>query len=175
MRLDLSFSLKFCSVSHTYSPAQLQRNEDEAPDSQEFERLKEHFEPILRASSGSSSTLTSTTPQHIHSSSITAAASAALAREIPGVSKYNPLSRSRAGKDKSVNKDEMPNYKARLDAIGTDSAGAGGGTHDVEYMRHIENVTEVATLEQRWVNSWTTSLQTRCVTPDASYPKLNAP
>jgi dynactin-4 len=68
----------------------------------------------------------------------------------------NPLGRSR-GKDKSVNKDEMPEYRSRLE-IG-DSGMAG----DAEFMKHIEDVGEVAGLEQRWINSWKSSLQTRCV------------
>ncbi|KAJ7914473.1 dynactin p62 family-domain-containing protein [Mycena leptocephala] len=118
--------------------AQLQKFEDSAPDSLEFERLKEHFEPVIRASSLSSSTANAPAAHpssaahshHVRTNSITAAASAALARDIPGVSKYNPLARSR-----------------------------------YDYMRHLENVSEVASLEQRWVSSWATSLQTADLKP----------
>ncbi|KAJ7615057.1 dynactin p62 family-domain-containing protein, partial [Mycena polygramma] len=156
--------------------AQLQKFEDSAPDSLEFERLKEHFEPVIRASSLSSSTANAPAAHpssaahshHVRSNSITAAASAALARDIPGVSKYNPLARSGRGgsnKDKSTNKDEMPEYRSRVDIASASARGTGGGEADVDYMRHLENVGEVANLEQRWVSSWATSLQTADLKP----------
>jgi dynactin-4 len=136
--------------------------------------LKEHFEPFLRASSLSSSVSSSSAAvpssaahsHHLHSSSITAAASAALARDVPGVSKYNPLGRSTSGrstKDRSVNKDEMTEYKSRLDISTASKLGGGGGEVDVEYMRHLETVGEVASLEQRWTSSWAMPLQTQYV------------
>lgn len=64
------------------------------------------------------------------------------------------------GKDKSVNKDEMGEYRSRVEV------GAQGqdGDGEAEFMKHIEDIGEVAGLEQRWVNSWKTSLQTRFVT-----------
>ncbi|KAJ7451628.1 dynactin p62 family-domain-containing protein [Mycena latifolia] len=157
--------------------AQLQKFEDSAPDSLEFERLKEHFEPVIRASSLSSSTSNApaappSSAAHSHrvrTNSITAAASAALARDIPGVSKYNPLARSGRGggsnKDKTANRDEMPEYRSRVDIVSASARGTGGGEADVDYMRHFENVSEVASLEQRWVNSWATSLQTADLKP----------
>jgi len=148
--------------------AQLQRFEDSAPESLEFDRLKEHFEPFLRASSLSSST--SAVPSaaahshHIHANSITAAASAALSRDIPGVSKYNPLTKSvRGSKDRSKNKDEMPEYKSRLDIATASKLGSGGGEADVDFMQHLEDVSQVASLEQRWEYSWANSLQNRYV------------
>jgi dynactin 4 len=96
--------------------AQLQKFEDSAPESLEFERLKEHFEPFLRTSSlSSSSHIPSTSSHHLHTSSATAAASAALARDVPGVGKYNPLARARVGRDRTVNKDEMAEYKSRME------------------------------------------------------------
>lgn len=154
-------------------PGQLQKFEDSAPDSLEFDRLKEHFEPFLRASSLSSlSTSSAAVPgsaahsHHLHSSSITAAASAALARDVPGVGKYNPLARSTSGRssrDRSVNKDEMTEYKSRVDTTAASKLGGGGGDVDVEYMRHLETMGEIASLEQRWTNSWATPLQTQYV------------
>ena len=149
--------------------AQLQKFEDSAPDSLEFERLKEHFEPFIRASLLSSTTsihpVVHNTP-HSHSNSVTAAASAALSRDIPGVSKYNPLTRSTSGrggigKDRSRNKDEMVEYRSRLDISKASAHGTGGGEVDVEFMSHLENIGQVATLEQRWVNSWVNPLQTQ--------------
>ncbi|KAJ7620011.1 dynactin p62 family-domain-containing protein [Mycena polygramma] len=141
--------------------------EDSAPDSLEFERLKEHFKPVIRASSLSSFTANAPAApssaahsHHVRTNSITAAASAALARDIPGVSKYNPLARSGRGgsnKDKSTNKDEMPEYRSRVDIASASARGTGGGEADVDYIRHLENVGEVANLEQ---SSWATSTQT---------------
>ena len=138
------------------TPDQLQKHEDSAPDNLEFERLKEHFEPFIRASSASSSAshhLRST--QHTHSNPITAAASDAISRDVPGVNKYNPLSRSRVGRDKP-NRDEMPEYRSRMDIslTGSDSA-------NVDNLLRIENSEEIATLEQRWINSWTSSVLAR--------------
>ena len=153
--------------------AQLQKFEDSAPDSLEFERLKEHFDPFIRASLLSSSTATNQAAAHniphshsLHSNSVTAAASAALARDIPGVSKYNPLARSTSGrggsgKDRSRNKDEMVEYRSRVDISKASAHGTGGGEADVIYMSHLEDIGQVATLEQRWVNSWVNPLQTR--------------
>ncbi|OCH90934.1 dynactin p62 [Obba rivulosa] len=143
--------------------AQLQKFEDSAPEALEFEHLKEHFEPYLRASS---SALPATAAHsHHHVNPITAAASSALARDVPGVGKYNPLSRSRVGRDKNAGKQEIPDYKSRVE-IGTLGAlGAGGGNSDVEFMRRLEDMSEVAKLEQRWVNSWTASLRSSDLKP----------
>lgn len=148
-----------CSIQPC-KKAQLQRSEDSAPESLEFERLKEHFEPFLRTSS-SSSALPTSAPHHSHTSSITAAASAALSRDIPGVSKYNPFTRSRGGRDKTANKDEMPEYRSRVEIATASALGTGGGDTDAEFMRHIETVGEVTSFEQRSTNSWAMSLQTR--------------
>lgn len=138
--------------------------------------MKEHFEPFVRSSlSVSTSTNHPNThassaahSHHLHSNSITAAASAALARDIPGVSKYNPLSRSTSGrvgsaKDRSVNKDEMSEYRSRLDISKASALGTGGGEADVEFMRILEDIGLAATLEQRWLNSWASPLKTRLV------------
>lgn len=141
--------------------AQLQKFEDSAPEALEFDRLKEHFEPFLRASSSSSTVAPSSS--HHHSNPITAAASSALARDIPGVAKYNALSRSRSGRDKGAHKADIPDYKARVEVGSAAGLGAGGGEADVEFMRHLETVSEVAAVEQRWANSWVSSLHMRCV------------
>jgi dynactin 4 len=144
---------------HSFSVvAQLQKFEDSAPESLEFERLKEHFDPYLRASpSTSSHGLSHTHSTHINP--ITAAASSALARDIPGVARYTPhaLARSRSGRDKNANKHEIPDYRARVEVSSTGVGLGGGAEPDVEFLRHLETVEEVATLEQRWGNSWTTS------------------
>ncbi|PPR00431.1 hypothetical protein CVT24_004492 [Panaeolus cyanescens] len=160
--------------------AQLQKFEDTAPDSLEFDRLKEHFEPFIRASSLSSSSITGHAPahhpssaahsHHLHSASITAAASAALARDIPGVSKYNPLARSTSGKgasgkDRSINKDEMAEYKSRFEISKADALNMGGGNADIETLRKLKDINQISTMEQRWANSWVTPLQTQELRP----------
>ncbi|KAG1901321.1 dynactin p62 family-domain-containing protein [Suillus fuscotomentosus] len=146
--------------------AQLQKFEDSAPESLEFERLKEHFEPFLRTSSLSSlSHVPSTSSHHLPTSSATAAASAALARDIPGVGKYNPLARSRVGRDRTANKDEMPEYKSRMEIGVLGQLGSEGDGSDVEALRRMESAEEIASLEQRWGNSWTTSLRTSDLRP----------
>ncbi|KAG1843004.1 dynactin p62 family-domain-containing protein [Suillus subalutaceus] len=146
--------------------AQLQKFEDSAPESLEFERLKEHFEPFLRTSSLSSlSHVPSTSSHHLPTSSATAAASAALARDVPGVGKYNPPARSRVGRDRTANKDEMPEYKSRMDISVLGQLGSEGDGSDVEAHRRMETAEEIASLEQRWGNSWTTSLRTSDLRP----------
>ncbi|KIK69759.1 hypothetical protein GYMLUDRAFT_151048 [Collybiopsis luxurians FD-317 M1] len=149
--------------------AQLQKLEDSAPDSLEFDRLKGHFEPIIRASSlsSSSSAVPAISHSHHHSNPITAAASAALARDIPGVGKFTPHARSGrpSGKDRSANKDEIPEYKSRVNIAHASTYGSGGGDVDVDFMRRLETVSEVASLEQRWTYSWSTSLETRDLKP----------
>lgn len=152
----------------------MQKYEDSAPDALEFDRLKDHFEPFLRASSLSSSIAvhaahpgSAAHSHHLHSASITAAASAALARDIPGVGKYTPISRTasgRAHRDRTANKDEMPEYKSRVD-IASVGIGAGGGESEVDYMRKLRDVQTVGSLEQRWGNSWAGSLQVKDLRP----------
>ena len=97
----------------------------------------------------------------LHSNSIAAAASAALARDIPGVGKYNALARSTSnrgyGKDRSVNKDEMTEYRSRSEV----SKAAVGGERDVELLNSLEEVDSISRLEQRWENSWIPPLQTK--------------
>ncbi|KAH7885427.1 dynactin p62 family-domain-containing protein [Phlebopus sp. FC_14] len=146
--------------------AQLQKFEDSAPESLEFERLKEHFEPFLRTASLSpSSHLPTVASHHLHTSTATAAASAALARDIPGVGKYNPLTRSRSNRDRTANKDEMPEYKSRVEVGVFSQLGAGGDDGDVEILKHIESAGEVAKLDQRWGSSWTATLRTSDLRP----------
>ncbi|KAF9562592.1 dynactin p62 [Agrocybe pediades] len=150
--------------------AQLQKFEDSSPDFLEFERLKEHFEPFIRASSVSSTHAGHSASHNAHSNSITAAATAALNRDIPGVSKYNPLARSTSGrgasgKDRTINRDEMPEYRSRVDITKASIHGSGGGDADVEFMTRLQDIGQVATLEQRWVNSWATPLQAKELKP----------
>lgn len=142
---------------------QLQKYEDSAPDSLEFERLKEHFEPFIRASTLAASSNPPPTSS-IHTNPITAAASSALAREIPGVSKYSAISRyGRSRADKNLNKDELAPYRSRVEAGAGGGLGHGGGEEDVEFLMKLDDIGDAAALEQRWVGSWTPSLHGRYV------------
>lgn len=136
---------------------QLQRTEDSAPEFLEFERLKDFYEPILRSSLSASQQ----GPSAMHGSHQTAmaAASHALARDIPGVSKHNP-SRARSKREKTANKDDMPTYRARLEASGGSGLGA-GGDGDVERICNLEIPSEISKLEQRWTSSWGDSLYSK--------------
>lgn len=55
----------------------------------------------------------------------------------------------------------MPEYKSRMEIAVAGGMGSGGGDGDVDFLRHLEEINEVGTLEQRWMNSWTTSLLSR--------------
>jgi dynactin-4 len=66
------------------------------------------------------------------------------------------------GRDRTVNKDEMAEYKSRMEVGVLGQLGSEGDDSDVDALRRMENVEEIASLEQRWGSSWTTSLKTRC-------------
>ncbi len=135
---------------------QLQKHEDSAPDSLEFERLKDFFEPLLRASSSSNSQHPPGTSSHsTHTNPITAAASSALARDIPGVSKYQPPTRTRP-KVKHGSKDDIPTYRSRVEIGGVKGLGT-GGEKDVDLYNRLEHPSQVSSLPQKWSGSWSTS------------------
>jgi dynactin-4 len=151
------FFLSFSFHSSPFLPAQLQKFEDAAPESLEFERLKEHFEPFLRASSSSAGLSGHSHAAHSHHTPvnpITAAASSALARDIPGVGKYTPAAPPRGRRDKGA-RDEISEYRTRVGVGGTKDAA------NVDFMRRLEEVSQVAALSQRWTNSWMTTLRSR--------------
>ncbi|OCB83844.1 hypothetical protein A7U60_g9049 [Sanghuangporus baumii] len=145
---------------------QLQRSEDSAPEFLEFERLKDSFEPLLRSSLSASQQGHHHSVSHsAHHNAIHAAASNALARDIPGVGKYHPPSRSKANKQhRQGSKDDIPVYRARVEASGASGLGA-GGDGDVEIMRHLESPSEIARLDQRWSTSWAESIRSRDLKP----------
>jgi dynactin 4 len=138
---------------------QMRKYEDSAPDSLEFERLKEHFEPYLRSQLASSSAIQSGLIGTHSLNPVTAAASFALAREIPGVSKFT---RSRSGRVEKSAKEDLPEYRSRIE-VGVGSYGTEQVDEDIEFMRLLEEIDETAPVEQRWVNSWTPSLHSRFV------------
>ncbi|KAF8583332.1 hypothetical protein K439DRAFT_1617549 [Ramaria rubella] len=143
---------------------QLQKYEDSAPDSLEFERLKEHFEPFIRASTLAASS-NPPPPVSTHVNPVTAAASSALARDIPGVGKYSAVRHGRSRSERNINKDELPSYRSRVEAGASGGLGHGGGEADVDFLMRVDNMNDVATLEQRWVGSWTSSLHASDLKP----------
>ena len=64
------------------------------------------------------------------------------------MSKYNPLTRSRSGREKSgKNKHEIPDYKSRVEVGSSHGLLEGsGGEADVEFVKKMESVGEVASL-----------------------------
>lgn len=145
---------------------QLQKLEDNLPDSLEFERLKDHFEPLLRSSSSSHH---HTQASH-HRNPITAAASSALARDVPGLHQpirgvsgrtySNPKAPARANASKGWDDWDSVIYKSRLEV-----AGSGVGIRiesELDWIKALDEehgVGRVAEMEQRWLSSWTQSLK----------------
>ncbi|CAE6429976.1 unnamed protein product [Rhizoctonia solani] len=138
---------------------QLQRFEDSAPETLEFDHLKDHFEPLIRASgSGHGHT------PNARLNPITAAASHALARDVRGVPRLNKGA-GRSNKMKSP-VDPWDSYIARSPAAGGDAnMGASGGPDDVEWMRNLDNIEDVAPVEARWDASWSGSLRASSLAP----------
>ncbi|CAE6472393.1 unnamed protein product [Rhizoctonia solani] len=144
---------------------QLQRFEDSAPETLEFDRLKDHFEPLIRASGSGN---TGHTPNARHNP-ITAAASHALAREVHGVPRIQlPVNKGVGRPSKTKSRiDPWDSYTARSPAAGGDAAavGASGGPEDVEWMRNLDNIEDVAPVEARWDASWSSSLRASSLAP----------
>ncbi|KAG8686003.1 hypothetical protein FRC11_009689, partial [Ceratobasidium sp. 423] len=136
----------------------LQRFEDSAPETLEFDHLKDHFEPLIRASGSGQ---TGHTPNARHNP-ITAAASHALAREVHGVPRHQ-LGKETGRPNKAKSRtDPWDSYTARNPAAGGDATvGASGGPDDVEWMRNLESIEDVAAVEARWDASWSGSLRAR--------------
>lgn len=119
---------------------------------------------MVRAAVASVQTPNSENTSHV--SALTAAASSALARDIPGVGKYAPAmrgSRSMRG-TRQGSKDDVPVYRARVEIGGSSNLGSGGDM-DTEVMRRLETPSQISKLEQRWTSSWADSLLERLVKP----------
>ncbi|KAG8762972.1 hypothetical protein FRC12_008779, partial [Ceratobasidium sp. 428] len=144
------------------NPRALRRFEDSAPETLEFDRLKDHFEPLIRAA-GSGAATHVTSARH---NPITAAASHALAREVHGVARHQlAKGTGRTGKSKPRG-DPWDNYVAHGPSSGGDTGGGSvGGFDDVEWMRNLEHIEEVAPVEARWDASWSVSLRSSSLAP----------
>lgn len=162
-----AISLKLPSVGEAHKrTAQLQRHEDSAPEVLEFERLKEHFATFLRAQQSSSSHQASQSHHRTRQTSLnaaTAAASSALARDIPGISKHRRKDKDRGG---SIDKEELPVYKSRIESSSLGILGLGADEDDVEFLKNLDTengIEDVARLEQRWTGSWQGSIHSRYI------------
>lgn len=137
---------------------QLQKTEDSSADSLEFDRLKEHFEPLVRASQGQSAPTgtghNSVRPTPI--SAINAAATSALNRDVPGLRRK---ARDSASKGESATDEFSSTYKSRIDS----AAGGVSAQGELDWIRDMtqeEFVSgEVAKVEQRWLGSWAQSMR----------------
>ncbi|KAG9019273.1 hypothetical protein FRB90_004542 [Tulasnella sp. 427] len=153
------------SFSKSLLAVQLQKLEDNLPDSLEFERLKDHFEPLLRSSASHHHGQSS----H-HRNPITAAASSALARDVPGLHQpirglsgrtySNPKAPSRGVGAKTWDDWDAAVYKSRLEVAG--SGVAIRIESELDWMKTLDEgsgVEQVAAVERRWLNGWTQSLK----------------
>lgn len=153
---------------------QLQKTEDSSADTLEFERLKEHFEPLVRAAQGQASGSGGSTNQGGgHSarptplSAINAAASSALSRDIPGGRRKGQRGGENSGRNAlaaaaaASHKEDFSKavYKSRIDS----AANGVTAQSEVDLMRDItqEEFTlgEIAPVEHRWLGSWSQSIR----------------
>ncbi len=162
----VSYSINDSNRHLTLISAQLQKLEDGLPDSIEFERLKEHFEPLLRPLSNQAQ---SSGPQP-HHNAIAAAASSALARDVPGLRQgprtaggrtfSNPKIPSKEVRGNSPDLDNAV-YKPRLEA----AAGVGMSMElELDWIKKLDTINginEVSEVEQRWLSSWMPSMKAR--------------
>jgi dynactin-4 len=163
----------FRTLTHgliTISTVQLQKMEDQTPDTLELERLKDHFEPFLR-STASSTAHASASSSHAPSSSILAASSA-LHRDVPSLRnkpRYSGSSRvpsrghpTLAAQGNSKDTDSIPLYRARGEARDEGSISGPGGLAEedkIGWLGAVETLEGVAELEQRWGGGWSQSIR----------------
>lgn len=168
------FVVRVASRSFFLYKVQLQKMEDQTPDSLELERLKDHFEPFLRSASTSTSSSSSSHPNPNPSSSILAASSA-LHRDVPSLRtkpRYSGGSGSRVpssgratgppGKDVAKDGDRVPPYRARGEARVEGSVSGPGGLGEEDklgWLAEVDSLEGVAGLEQRWGGGWSQSVR----------------
>ena len=122
---------------------QLQKTEDSSADTLEFERLKDHFEPLL--------------------------GNQAPAAAPSGHSGTRKGRASDAFPKRPTAKDEFTSsYKSRIDS----AAGGVSAQSELDWIRDMtqeEFVSgEVAKVQQRWATSWTQSMKSTYVSPYVS-------
>ncbi|KZO97654.1 dynactin p62 [Calocera viscosa TUFC12733] len=138
--------------------SQLQRIEDDSPSTRELERLRDHFEPLLRPR----------TSLHPYQSGANAAALAALRRERDthghGL-RSSRLGRSAAGRDgrdgqmreKERFEDDLPLFRSL--------EGEGEEREDIGWLRGLTEVEDVASLRQRGAETWDGSIRASDLRP----------
>jgi dynactin 4 len=160
-------------------PVQLQKIEDSQPETLEFERLKEHFEPLIRSSGATGNLLQASQHQHHPQSAAQQAASSALSRELPvlrrslgqrtnsSAKSSAPAAASGSGKKGGRGADSTLPYKARIEVA------SGMGLildNELEWLRELGKpeteaegfgFSDVSELNQRWAESWAGSIKKR--------------
>lgn len=133
---------------------QLQKIDDASPAAVEFERLREHYEPLLRPPAASTS-------------------AALLRRSVPAI---RTKSRSSIGSRSSNfepprssgDGDELAPYRARGDSrteAGLTTPFGLGDEDSALWLGQVEDLDGVAPLESRWTSAWRQSIRARDLRP----------
>lgn len=158
---------------------QLQKQEEESPDRLEFDRLRDHFEPFLKAQLAalqhqSLQGAPTTTSHHNTSSARQNAASAALLKDIPSLaasSRYTSvlastsLSRLATGRSHShthlsaaaESKEDLADYRSLVGSKDLKGKGKSREDERVEFLREgisTGGLDASATLDKRWTDVW---------------------
>lgn len=141
--------------------------DDQSPASLEFDRLREHYEPLLRPTASS---LSSASHARSHVSSSIAAASSALKRNVPGLraKPRHSTGRSVDAPKSSGDGDEPGPYRARGDArteAGLTTPSCLGEDDSVLWLGQVEDLDGVAGRDARWASSWRQSIRARDLRP----------
>lgn len=160
-------------LTNRFCPVQLQKTEDSSADTLEFERLKEHFEPLVRAgqgqaaASGGSANQGGSGIRTTALSAINAAASSALSRDIPGVRRKGQRAGENVGRNAlaaataASNKEDFSKvvYRSRIDSAANGIA----VQSEVDWIREMTqdefSLGDVAPVEHRWLGSWSQSMK----------------
>jgi hypothetical protein len=146
--------------------------DDASPAAVEFERLREHYEPLLRPPAPTSAALTGSTharPSHVSSS--IAAASSALKRSVPALRTKGRSSVGRTSVElprSSGDGDELAPYRARGDTrseAGLTTPVGLGEEDSALWLGQVEDLDGVAPLEARWASAWRQLIRARDLRP----------
>ena len=151
---------------------QLQKIDDASPAAVEFDRLREHYEPLLRPAAPTSAALASSAAGRTsHVSSSVAAASSALKRNVPALRTKPRSSVGRGSVEllrSSGDGDELVPYRARGDArteAGLTTPVGLGEEDSALWLGQVEDLDGVAPLESRWASAWRQSIRARDLRP----------
>lgn len=132
----------------------------------EFDRLREHYEPLLRPQTNAALS----THGRTHVSSSIAAASSALKRNVPSLRTKPRYSAGRPvdPPKTSGDGDELKPYRARGEArieAGITTPACLGEDDSVDWLSQVEDLDGVADLDSRWTSSWHQSIRARDLRP----------